>query len=216
MNPITIKEQNGTKTKLLIASCWEELTLSQLIQIELHKDNNVLRLFSILTGIPIEVPENSTDKNLEKVIWQAVAFLKTPVDWENLKPPPIFEIDGELFKTPDQFGDLMIGQKILIGQTVKDVEDLLEKMPRILAILFMPKYTKDKKFDSSKINELSGKILGSLGLESYAIAKGFFLLSNHLKTYGLPDLKKYQSQKTPTKKILRKWLVSNDSNPSQT
>ena len=51
MEPLTIKEANGKKTKLMIPSKWEELTLKQLIKIESLEENDVLKMFSIITDI---------------------------------------------------------------------------------------------------------------------------------------------------------------------
>jgi len=216
MNEIKLTNQDGKKERVLIPSNWNELTLEQFIKIENLDWSNVLEVFSVVTGLDISIPENSKDKNLERTIWESIAFLNEVPDWSRLKAPKVFEIEGELYTVPTDFEKMMVGQKILIGQTVKDIEDLIVKIPRVLAIIFMPQYTKDGKFDSSKIDELGGKILKSLGVESYAIAKGFFLRSNHLRKYGLNGLKKYQQSKTKTKRISRNWLTLEGSTSLQT
>ena len=205
MNQISIKDLTGKSQILNIPSSWYELNLDQFIKVETSDRSDVLGLFSILAGVPLEVPENSTDKKLEKVIWQSLSFLGENVDWSDLKPPKAFAVGEHVFQVPKEFGKMMIGQKIMIAQTVKTIEDLIEKMPKLLAIIFLPQFT-GGKFESSRIDELADLMRSTIGMDAYAIAKGFFLLSPHLSNYGLSGLGKYQKRKVQTRKISREWL----------
>ena len=214
MKTITIKNVKGEKEKYNIPTSWNELTLAQFIRIEGADKSNILLLFSIITGLDITIAENSKDEKLEAVIWDSVSFLVNAPDWEKLEAPMLYEISGEMYRVPKDFKQLMIGQKILIGQAVKNIEDLIEKMPRVLAVLFLP-LTNGGNFDSNKLDDLAGKITNSLGVEGYTIAKLFFLSSQHLRTYGISGLKRYQQSKTKTSKISRFWLTKKDLNPSK-
>lgn len=197
----------GKKIRVTAPNKWRELNIEQFIRVENCKSRDVLQLFCIVTGLDIEVPENSTDKNLEETIWAVVQFVGENVNWEEINAPPDFEIDGKVYKVPQKFGSMMTGQKILLAQTIVEVTDMIDKMHRILAIIFMPQYS-GGKFDSNRIDELAGKIMGSNGVNGYGIVKGFFLRSKHLKRNGINGLKEYLDRPRLPVKVQRNWLKS--------
>lgn len=202
--------QEGKKLEVTAPNSYYELPLDMFIRIEKEGKQDVMKLFSILSGVNLKVAENCTDKKLERAVWEVVAFLSKPFDFAALDKPEKIEIDGQIYDVPKKLESLMIGQKIMIAQIVKSVEDMVNQMPKIMAVLMMPAYNKGE-FDSDKIDELAGKLLNSNALSCYAITKGFFLTSNHLKNYGVNGLKEYQKSKTKTKKLHHKWLSQKDS-----
>ena len=47
----TVKDKDNNKLKLSAPTSWDELTLDQFMKIEGAQSNNVIELFSILTGV---------------------------------------------------------------------------------------------------------------------------------------------------------------------
>ena len=207
MTEIKYTDEKGVKQSKVVPTKWEELSLAQLVKVSTISNDNVLELFSIITGIPISVPENSRDKNLEKNIWQVIEFIGNPPKWDELKPPSRLLLENVYRLVPKKFSNLMIGQKIMIAQCVRKVEDMVEQMPRILAIIFQPVIDKGK-FEAKRIDELAGQMLKVNGIEGYAIASRFFLRSKILRSYGINGLPEFLEQRIPMKKPSKNWLTS--------
>lgn len=207
MTEIKYTDENGKRQTKIVPTKWEELSLAQLVKVSAISHDNVLELFCIITGIPTSVPENSRDKSLERNIWQVVEFIGNPPNWKELKPLKRLFLNGVYRLVPEKFSNLMIGQKIMIAQCVRKVEDMIEQMPRILAIIFQP-VIDNGKFESKRIDKLAGEMLEVNGIEGYAIASSFFLRSKILRSYGISGLKEYQKQLCPMKKPLKNWLIS--------
>ena len=187
-------DERGKKAKRLVPNKWGELSLSQVIKVSAVKSSNVLELFSIITGIPASVPENSTDKALEESIWKVVEFIGDPPEWKDLKAPSKLVLGVDALLVPKKFSKLMIGQKIMIAQCVRKVEDMIEQMPRILAVIFQPiidKKIDNGRFNSDRIDEIAGQMLAVNGIDGYAISSSFFLRSKILKQYGISGLQEY-------------------------
>ncbi len=205
-------DDKGNKAKRTVPNSWDELSLAQVIKISAISSDNVIELFSIITGIPAAVPENSTDKKLEENIWKVVAFIGDPPKWKDLKAPSKLVLGVDAHLVPKRFSKLMIGQKIMIAQCVRKVEDMIEQMPKILAVIFQPIIDKDineGRFNSDRIDEIAGQMLGVNGISGYAISSSFFLRSKILKSYGIQGLSEYLNKPRQTKKPLRNWLTSN-------
>jgi hypothetical protein len=210
MRYFNIYDKDKKKIKLSAPTSWDELTLEQLIQIETMKKNDVLKLFCILTGLDMSIAENSKDKNLEAAVWQIVNFIANPPDWDSLAIPPIFQIGKEFAKTPLKYSSLTVGQNILISQTILNVEDLVTKIPEVLAIIFQPIIDKGE-FDSKRLEEIKEEVKKSNGLGAFAIGRFFFQNTKLIKAVGIKDLKAYQSKRTPKPKLSPDWLELNGS-----
>ena len=204
------------KKEVLAASNWRELTLEQIIQIETdwRQDPTVLKAFSILTGLSLEITENLNDPDIEKKVWSIMSFMKTPPNWKELKPPKALTIEGKMYKIPTKIGGLMLGQKIMLLQAADDIETILEKIPLSIAIIMQPYIDRVKnkgvlKYDSERVEYLAGQIVKSNGLDCYASAVFFFAKLRSSLSFRTSDSKTYQPAKDQMKTLSNKWLKPN-------
>ena len=197
----------GKKQKVTSPSQWDEVTLEQFIRIEnefMNDKDNFCLLFSILTGLDISIVEGSTDKEVERQLYSICAFVGTPMNFDHFKHSTHLAIGDEFVKIPTDLTDISLGQKIMISQSIKKVEDIMIQIPIVLANLLQPVI--DKEYDREKVKLLAEKIKGANGIQCYSLAKGFFLLSKILKNIGLSNLKQYQSQRMKRLSTYPSWL----------
>ena len=92
--------QEGKKLEVISPNSYYELPLDMFIRIEQEGKQDVMKLFSILSGVNLKVVENCTDKKLERSVWEVVAFLSKPFDFTALDKPEKIEIDGQIYDVP--------------------------------------------------------------------------------------------------------------------
>lgn len=204
-------EINGKKQRVTAASSWDELTLEQFIRIEnefMNDKDNFCLLFSILTGIDIDIVEGVTDKEAERQLYKICAFIAKPMNFDHFKHNSVLEVDGELVKIPENLVDITLGQKIMISQSIKNVEDIVVEIPIVLSNILQPVI--DGKYDREKIKLLAEKIKQCNGIQCYSLAKSFFLRSRILKSIGLNNLEQYQAQRMKRQSTSPKWLKEID------
>ena len=204
-------EINGKKQRVSSPSSWDELSLDQFIRIETEfmddKDNFCL-LFSILTGLDIDIVEGTTDKEAERQLYKICSFIAKPMNFDVFKHNTFLDIEGALVKVPTDLSNITLGQKIMISQSIKNVEDIVKEIPIVLANILQPVI--DDKYDREKVKLLSEKIKSCNGVQCYSLAKGFFLTSQILKNIGLNNLEQYQSQRMKRVNTSPKWLKGID------
>lgn len=216
MIEFTIETDKGVKKRLRAASSWSELTLDQLIQIELLEEGQgVLEMFCILTGLNLTVLENSKDEKLERAVWEVVSFLGSQPDYKGLAVPTVVQAGLKYYKVPLKFTDLTIGQKIVIGQRVRTPEDTIRQIPFVIAVIMQP-IIDEGPFENKRIPELEEQFKTMNGLQAYALARFFFASSKILKRYGLSVSPKSQSLLTRRRTLSPNWLITKDSNPLAT
>jgi len=197
MISFVIKDDAGKKIRIESPSSWYELTLKQLIQIENTDKTDLVALFSILTGLTIEFAANSKDKKLEGYLWSTIQFVTVAPDWKGLKPPKKLTLGDNQYKIPTDFRDLMLGQKILIAGEFQEEEDIINKMPLLLAIIFQP-ILDDGKFKDKRIPKVIELMEGGSGLELYAIASFFFRHLWNSRRFSIRQSQTSPQFQTPT------------------
>tara|TARA_R110000737_G_scaffold229354_1_gene243072 strand:- start:267 stop:899 length:633 start_codon:yes stop_codon:yes gene_type:complete len=199
---------DGKKKTINSPSAWNELTLYQFIRIEnefMKDKENFILLFNILTGLDIEFLEGSKDKEVEKQLYRICAFICEPIELDNVTHSDALLINGDAVMIPKDLSDITLGQKIMVSQAIKNIDDIVTKIPIVLANIMQP--AKDGKYDRHKVKELEVIINDCNGLECYSLAKGFFLRSKILNNIGLTNSKAYQSQRMRQRNISPKWLT---------
>lgn len=202
---------DGKKKTINSPSAWNELTLSQFIRIENEfmkdKDNFVL-LFHILTGLDISFIEGSKDKSVEKQLYKICAFIGDTIELDKVTHSDALIIEGDVVMIPKDLSDITLGQKIMVSQAIKNIDDIVTKIPIVLANIMQP--ARDGKYDRHKVKEMEVVMGNCNGLECYSLAKGFFLRSKILNNIGLTNSKEYQSQRMRHRSISPKWLTEID------
>lgn len=166
-----------TKDKTLRVSSpasWREINLGQLIDIETKWDKkNPVQLFSIISGLDIELLKNSKQEGLENKMMAICAFAYDQPNWEQLEKPKYIEIGSEAYITPKDISKKMLGQKIMINQiAIKEGVDLIKHIPRIVAVYMQ--HVIDGDYKDDRIEEIETLLLKSSAMECFALARFFF------------------------------------------
>ncbi len=191
--------------KIFAPASWREITLEQLIKLESDWDRkNILKLFSIITGLDVELLANSNQSKLEDTMLAVCAFAFDQPAWDTLPRPEYIQIGDDLYKTPDSIDRKLLGQKILLSQLViKNSEDLVKIMPRTIAIYMQ--LVIDKRYDAERIDAVEKLVLKSSAMDCYGLAKFFFQNSTGLISFGLLDFQPSVSPPVPMRRILNGW-----------
>ena len=202
---------DGKKRTINAPSSWNELTLRQFIRIEtefMEDRENFILLFHILTGLDIAFIEDSKDKEVEKQLYKICSFIGESIELDKVTHGDALMINDVPVKVPKDLGDISLGQKIMISQAIKGIDDIVIKMPIVLANIMQP--SRDGKYDRHKVKEMEETMNECNGLECYSLAKGFFLSSKILNNTGLTSSKESQSQRMKQRSIYPKWLTEID------
>jgi len=134
-------------------SVWEEVTVNQFIQLESNWDGKDLRqLLSILTGLDRDILANSSRKILNQVD-SIVSFIFTdPPNFNKLKRKATIKIDGKPIKMPKDLEQETFGAHILMMEILEDTEDIISKIPLVMAIYAQPVI--DGKFIEGRIEAI--------------------------------------------------------------
>ena len=201
MIQFNIKTQEGTKRVTSPAS-WRELTLRQLIQLETEWDKeSPVQLFSIITGIEVELLENSAQAGLENTMLAICAFAYDQPQWDNMPRPKYIQLGDTNYETPDNISKKLLGQKIIVSQIVlKSGEDMITQLPRIIAV-YMQKEV-DGKYNDKRLAEVEEMALGAPAMDAYGLGKFFFLKSVDLINTGQLSSEKFQPTLIPMERLL--------------
>lgn len=152
-----------------VADRWSELQLKHLIGLEEVDTEDEVAVFSVLSGLNVEVVENS--QAITEEIYKVVAFIyeATP-EWKKLQPPTHLVIGGKPYKLP-KIDKCVLGQNIMLDNLIE--RPLVESIPTVLAIYFQP-LIDGGKFNRERLPAVEKMILEANALECYATA-GFFL-----------------------------------------
>jgi len=198
MIKLKLKTQNGT-LHIECKSSWDELTLSEFIQLETVGISALspLKIFSILTGLEVDILANASGKEVLNNLTGVTSFINSAPKFEDLPPPKTIMIGDKAYKTPLDFEKTMLGQKILLQQIIaNNKQDIIKELPNVLAIYLQPVI--DGKFKDERLPEVRETLMDSPAIPAYALAQFFFLHSSDLANIGLR--KKTQSH-VPTQPI---------------
>jgi hypothetical protein len=149
---------------------WDELRLRHLIGLETIDTSSLTDVFSVLSGIPIMIVDNS--RGIEEAIYDVVKFIyENPPNWKSLKAPKHFIIAGKPYKVPNP-SKCLTGQNLMLDRLME--KPLLEIVPEALAIYFQPLI--DGKFDRARIPAVMEMILDTTAIDAFATVN-FFLHS---------------------------------------
>ena len=161
------------KLKITAPSSWEELTVKQLILIKSVDSDDLIQLFSIVTGIEFDRLNNSKDAKLEAHLYQTIEFLLESPEWEKIKAPRRYNLGGKLYEVPD-ISKATLGQNVMLSNTIANSKDFIGLLPKVIAIYFQPVI--DGSFNRHRIPEVEELVLNSAALDAYGV--GSFFLSN--------------------------------------
>ena len=208
MKKIYTRSTRG-KEKVLIPEYWGEVTTRQYQK--MHSDwdaNDLVKLFSILTGIEYKTLFEKRDTELEYALIEATRFIyDTEPAFKKAKPPPFITIHKRKVRIPKKLGQLSIGQNIIIRQRMDGAKTFEELISIACAVYLQPFYDteavgvtkkigkhfektveiQDGKFNYEKALALEEKILELPISETYPI--GFFLLRPQM-SYGRNIIKR--------------------------
>lgn len=190
MLKLTCKTTKG-KFKAVIPESWDETSVEQFQRIIKEWDGaDVVKLFSILSGIEVNDIATSKDGRLETTLYQCIRFVYAPFNLEALPIPetlwlrPIWLKDQPLLVDhvviPKKIGRLTIGQAIQARKLLEEAKDLREGISMVTAIYLQPLIDKSS-FDMLRAIELEQVILKMPITKVFPI--GFFFLKT-LSGYG--------------------------------
>jgi hypothetical protein len=198
--------------ELKLPDSWENLTTSKYQQIAGEWDGtDIVKAFSILSGIPFKNLFETKDPELEAQLILATSFLfSQPATFKDQPVPDWFEYDGQKYKVKDL--SLSIGQSIHVRQKLDTCKTYDEAISYAIAVSLQPQI--DGEFDVDKAQHLE-RFIGELPITiTYPV--GFFLL-RPLMNLGKITLSRWQRARirllapfTKNAKILHKWQKLND------
>jgi hypothetical protein len=174
-----------------------EMSVEQLQNVVAKWDwEDWVQCFSLVTGIPADYIEQSTDGSTENALYQTIEFLLDKREWEKLNQLPIpktLTIQPIWFKDcplipkeidlPKKLGRMSIGQTIQARKHLEGVRDLREGISMVTAIYLQPLLDAEKdkrgklipaKFDMLQVIHYESLIAKMYVTHIYPI--GFFLL----------------------------------------
>jgi hypothetical protein len=183
MLKLSIKTNKGKQT-IQCPQSWEEVSVEQYIRIiKEWDDEDWIKLFSILSGLDVDYVSQSTNGQIESLVYQTIEFALKPFDWKALPMPeeidltPIWLKDNPLIpphtKVPKKIGRLSIGQAIQARRSLEGMSDIREGISIVTAIYLQPLIDKGP-FDMLRVTELEYLIGKNRITKIYPL--GFFLL----------------------------------------
>jgi len=202
MISFTITTPEG-KQKISAPNNWNEITYDQLCKRTLWDGTDIIKLFSILTGISFEKANELTDPNIDETLYEICGFIfQNEPDWPKLKPPKQILWNNKLFKIPHDLRNETLAQSMMMGQVLRSEDTVMEAIPKAVAI-YMHTIIEDTRPDNQKMLDMALKLKNRSAMEVYST--GNFFLSrlrkfnhNFLRLLLLRDqtrLKKLREQK---------------------
>jgi len=210
------------KKRVSIATCWEEATcgLYQRLLSEVREGDDLIKVFSILSGLNYRAVADSTDSNLEAVLYQATAFVfNQPQEFKKLPEPKSFKIQGKIILIPSNVGKLTVAQNLHLRAAIAKAEkekQPLETLISLATAIYLQPVIDVMPFNYDRAKQIEMEILEMNIFDVYPT--GFFLLSR-LTNYGASGLR-YWLQNI-TRKVMSavpspRWPRSKSSSLSMT
>lgn len=119
MNLFKIHSSKGIR-ELNIPISWETLSTGQFINMATDWDGeDLVKLFSILSGIEYKTLEKTHDFILEEQLLNATKFVyDSPMDFKDAPPPHWVEVGKKKIRIPVKVGSLSIGQSIHVRKAM--------------------------------------------------------------------------------------------------
>lgn len=179
--------------RVKVASSWEDLTMSQYLQVQKLKDD-FLQLVSICSGLDYEILKKAEIVGLESVI-EAVKFVSKPPEIPSSvqklgKYTIPLDSKGQFniqYKRLDQFEDM---RKIMTG--AKDIGSIIEAFPQFVAIYLQP--IRDGQYQFSKAMDMVEEVKELPALQVISLGS-FFLIKLLTLSNGTPKTSQNTSQK---------------------
>jgi hypothetical protein len=180
---------NKGRKEIECSSSWDTTSTDQFQKLATEWDGeDLIKLFSILSGKEYKAIENTQDSILEAGLLKATSFVyEHPMNFKDSKMPHWIEIKGKNVRIPVRLGDLTIGQNIHVRQALDKSKKYEELISFVCAIYLQPHYDGQKEFDFHRAMEIEQDILKLPITQTYPIA-AFFL--RKLTKYGSSFLSK--------------------------
>lgn len=135
---------------------------------------DLVKLFSILTGIEYKTLSGTKDLALEESLLLATSYVyDTPQEFKDAPIPESLTINSRAIKIPKRIEGYSIGQSILVRQRIDEAKSYDELLSYAIAVYIQPVFD-ESDFDSDRANELEKEI--NLMPISQTYSLGFFLL----------------------------------------
>jgi len=181
-----------------LPNCWETEPTDKYIQLVRDWDRkDLVKLFSIQSGIEYKTLANTYDPELESALLTSSKFIyDQDPEFKKEKPPTHINIAGKMHKVPTDIAGLSIGQSIHVRREMDNVNTYDELIPYVVAIYMQP-VVDGTDFDFDRAMMIEQEIKQMPITETYPL--GFFLLKPLMK-YGLNTGSSWLSLMTPTPK----------------
>ena len=135
---------------------------------------DLVRIFSILTGMEYKALSTTHDLALEESLIEATRYIyESPMDWKEAKVPESITINSREVKIPKRIEGFSMGQSILVRQKLDTVKTYDECISYAIAVYIQP-YLDESDFDAERALELEADIKLMPITQTFAL--GFFLL----------------------------------------
>jgi len=200
-----------------IAEAWDKLSTLTYQRIIAEWDRkDLIRLFSIMSGIEYAAIATSDSEELEDALLIATKFVfDEKPDFKSVPVPEQFTLGGKTIKIPKKLGRLSIGQNIHVRQRLAKSKTYDELISFTCAVYLQP-LLDEGDFNLDRVEEIEKEILTMPITQTYPV--GFFLLSQRA-SYGMGwrnVLSLMTRLSTASAQALQRWLSSSALNPMKT
>jgi hypothetical protein len=191
---VTVNTDKGTR-EIDAPDCWypsghrkTPVTTNQYIKLVTEWDGkDLVKLFSIFTGVEYKIIADSHDYTLEEKLIYATKFVyEEEVDFKKLPVPECITIKGKEIKFNKDVGGLTIAQNIHVRTELDKIrvyesgEPVYDELIAYACALFLQPLYDESEFDFHRAMELEQEILHMPITDTYAL--GFFLLRPVMKS----------------------------------
>jgi hypothetical protein len=161
--------------------CWEETTTAQYQRVKAVKEADLIKLFSALLDLNIQVVEEANADEIETVIYQVASYLLNSPEYFREYPVPInFSVGKNSVIVPRKVESLTVAQTMYLRQQFKE-GDYLEQYISLAIAVYLQPLIDGSKFHVERALELEKQIARMPIEDTFPL--GFFLLKR-LNRYG--------------------------------
>jgi len=174
---------NKGRKEITPATSWATTTTEQFQKMAIDWDGeDLVKLFSIISGMEYKALANTHDFALEEQLLSATKFVyNEPMNFKDDQIPTHIDLNGKQVRIPKSVGDLSIGQNIHVRQAIEKAKCPEELISFVTAIYLQTLYDETQDFDYHRAMELEQDILKLPITQTYPI--GIFFLKK-LTGYG--------------------------------
>lgn len=197
---------------------WEDVTFRQFEQLIKWQEGerNIIQLLSIMTGINVDVLEQTNVVDIDDKLCPFLEFINEPFKEKQFEKKDTINFKGKEYQVPKDLTLHSLNQKITLQTAMIDcinrTQATIEVMPFAVAVYLQP-IISGEKFNSDKAKQLEDELRDCKLSEIYGIASFFLQKLIELQLERQPLLRVTQA-KNKWQRAFLNWMFSRTLRPS--